>query len=141
MFTVPAARSVAIDVSLARAIYAERCLARRSSRRSSAIRLVAKAIGDAQLRQQGEAKAALYGADDSILGGLNAFYLLTDRPETYGLPSQPKLPSRSVPLSAFWSVLAALMTALGMLFAFRRRTESAPTNPDSSPPAPDGRAG
>jgi formate dehydrogenase iron-sulfur subunit len=92
----------------------------------------------AQLQQQGETKAALYGADDKILGGLNAFYLLVDKPETYGLPSRPKLPSRSVPLSAFWSVLAAMLTALGMLFAFRRRTESAP---DSAPPAPDGRAG
>jgi formate dehydrogenase iron-sulfur subunit len=91
-----------------------------------------------QLRQQGETKAALYGADDTVLGGLNAFYLLVDRPETYGLPSHPKLPSRSVPLSAFWSVLAALLTALGMLFAFRRRTEQTPLTPDPSPPRGEG---
>src|SRR5262245_60758807 len=42
-------------------------------------------------------KAALYGADDKVLGGLNAFYLFVDKPEEYGLPSDPKLPSRSVP--------------------------------------------
>jgi formate dehydrogenase iron-sulfur subunit len=79
-----------------------------------------------QLHQQGETKAALYGADDKVLGGLNAFYLLVDTPETYGLPSRPKLPSRSVPLSSFWGVLAALLTGLGMLFSFRRRAVAAP---------------
>jgi len=75
-----------------------------------------------QLHQQGEADAYLYGADDSVLGGLNAFYLLVDKPEVYGLPSKPKLPSRSVPLSSFWGIFAALLTALGTLFAFRSRT-------------------
>jgi formate dehydrogenase iron-sulfur subunit len=78
-----------------------------------------------QLHQQGESGAYLYGADDKILGGLNAFYLLVDKPEVYGLPSAPKVPSRSVPLSAFWGIFASLMTALGVLFAFRTRTERA----------------
>jgi formate dehydrogenase iron-sulfur subunit len=36
----------------------------------------------------------LYGADDKMLGGLNAFFLLVDRPEVYGLPPDPKMPSR-----------------------------------------------
>jgi formate dehydrogenase iron-sulfur subunit len=75
----------------------------------------------AHLRRQGVDQAQLYGADDKILGGLNAFYLLVDKPETYGLPSNPKLPSRSVPHSAFWSILTACLTALGLLFCFRRR--------------------
>ncbi len=88
----------------------------------------------AQLQAQGQAKAALYGEDDTVLGGLNAFYLLVDRPETYGLPSSPKLPSRSVPASAFWSIFAALLTALGMVFSFRRRTETPPPTPAPSPP-------
>jgi formate dehydrogenase iron-sulfur subunit len=74
-----------------------------------------------QLHQQGESGAYLYGADDSVLGGLNAFYLLVDKPEVYGLPSAPKLPSRSVPLSAFWGIFASILTALGALFAFRSR--------------------
>jgi len=79
-----------------------------------------------QLQRQGESKAALYGGDDKILGGLNAFYLLVDKPETYGLPADPKLPSRSVPPSAFWAIFAALMTALGVLFSFRRRPDDPP---------------
>src|SRR5438132_843719 len=87
-----------------------------------------------QLQRQGVTKAQLYGADDKILGGLNAFYLLVDKPETYGLPSQPKLPSRSVPPSSPWAVFAALMTALGMLFSFRRRTPPAPVPAGDAPP-------
>src|SRR5262249_39374526 len=79
-----------------------------------------------QLHQQGESGAYLYGADDKILGGLNAFYLRVDKPEVYGLPSAPKLPSRSVPLSAFWGIFASLMMALGALFAFRTRTQREP---------------
>src|SRR5713226_6736694 len=57
-----------------------------------------------QLHRLGQVKAHLYGADKTVLGGLNAFYLLVDKPEVYGLPSNPKLPSRNVPRSAFWSV-------------------------------------
>ena len=94
----------------------------------------------AQLRQQGEIDAHLYGADDSILGGLNSFYLLLDKPEVYGLPSNPKLPSRSVPRSAFWTIFTAFLTALGVLFAFRSRTRvpaaaPAPAAPAAAPPA------
>jgi formate dehydrogenase iron-sulfur subunit len=79
-----------------------------------------------QLHRQGESDAYLYGADDKILGGLNAFYLLVDKPEVYGLPSAPKVPTRSVPGSALWGVFASLLTALGALFVFRTRTGTAP---------------
>ncbi len=82
-----------------------------------------------QLHQQGETKAYLYGADEKVLGGLNAFYLLVDRPETYGLPSNPKLPSRSVWRSAIASIFAAGLTALGLVFAFRDRASHSHTNP------------
>src|SRR5438477_1924452 len=81
----------------------------------------------AQLHREKVPAAYLYGADDKVLGGLNAFYLLVDTPETYGLPSNPKVPSRSVPRSSFWSVVSACLTALGILFAFRNRTGPAPT--------------
>jgi formate dehydrogenase iron-sulfur subunit len=91
-----------------------------------------------QLKGQGRKKARLYGADDNILGGLNAFYLLEDTPETYGLPSNPKLPSRSVPFSSFWSILAAFMTALGLLFCFRNRTKPPSSQPGSPAPSPGG---
>jgi formate dehydrogenase iron-sulfur subunit len=74
----------------------------------------------AQLHRENVPTAYLYGADDKILGGLNSFYLLV---ETYGLPSDPKLPSRSVPRSSLWSMLTAVLTGLGLLFAFRERTK------------------
>ena len=55
-----------------------------------------------QLHQAGEQRAYLYGADDKMLGGLNSFYLLVDKPEVYGLPPDPKMPSRNlVPGSVF----------------------------------------
>ena len=88
----------------------------------------------AQLRQQGETKAQLYGADDTVLGGLNAFYLLVDKPETYGLPSNPKVPSKLVPGSVFWSIFTGLLVALGVLFRFRTRTQ-----PEAVPAAGEGR--
>lgn len=58
-------------------------------------------------------QARLYGHDESILGGLNAFYLLLDEPEVYGLPSNPQLPSRNVGPSAGLSAAGAV--ALGLL--------------------------
>jgi formate dehydrogenase iron-sulfur subunit len=82
-------------------------------------------------------KAHLYGADDKVLGGLNAFYLLVDTPETYGLPSEPKLPSKSLPLSSFWAIIGALLTGLGMLFAFRTRTKH-PSGRQTPPQRPTG---
>jgi formate dehydrogenase iron-sulfur subunit len=87
----------------------------------------------AQLHKEGDGSAYLYGADDKILGGLNAFYLLADKPEVYGLPSSPKVPSRSVPLSSFWGILAALLTALGALFAFRSRGAEPPVKKEEAP--------
>jgi len=90
-----------------------------------------------QLQREGVKSAYLYGEDDKVLGGLNAFYLLVDKPETYGLPSNPKLPSRSVALSSVWSILVAILSGLGVLFAFRDRTKngSAPGRPQSPPSA------
>jgi len=77
------------------------------------------------LHAQGQTQARLYGADESVLGGLNSFYLLMDEPEVYGLPSHPKVPSRSVPRSSLWSIVAAIISGLGVLFAFRERTHGA----------------
>jgi formate dehydrogenase iron-sulfur subunit len=88
-----------------------------------------------QLQAQGVDKAHLYGADESVLGGLNAFYLLVDKPEVYGLPSNPRVPSRSVPWSSLWSIVAAGLAALGVLFAFRRRTTEQPARRINPPAA------
>ena len=90
----------------------------------------------AQLHREGVQDAQLYGADDKVLGGLNSFYLLVDKPETYGLPSDPKVPSRAVWPSSLWSIFAAILTGLGVLFAFRQRTNGA--MPAASPTTPAG---
>src|SRR2546421_2789823 len=73
----------------------------------------------AQLHGLGATEAYLYGEDEKVLGGLNSFYLLMDTPETYGLPSNPKVPSRGVARSSFWSIFTATMPALGVPFWFR----------------------
>ena len=45
----------------------------------------------------GRHRGALYGDDESVYGGLNAFFLLMDEPEVYGLPNAENavLPSRN----------------------------------------------
>jgi formate dehydrogenase iron-sulfur subunit len=91
----------------------------------------------AQLHRQGVAQAYLYGEDEKVLGGLNAFYLLVDTPETYGLPSSPQLPSRTVPRSSLWSIFTAFLAALGIVFAFRSRTRNGQALP-AAPPGGNG---
>ena len=70
-----------------------------------------------QLQAQGETKAQLYGADrNGPLGGLNAFFLLVDEPEAYGLPREPKMPTRNLVKSSMLSSLGAVvMTVIGAL--------------------------
>jgi formate dehydrogenase iron-sulfur subunit len=76
-----------------------------------------------QLQAQGESKAQLYGADrNGPLGGLNAFFLLVDEPEAYGLPRDPKLPTRNLAKSSMLSTLGAVViTAIGALTLRARR--------------------
>jgi formate dehydrogenase iron-sulfur subunit len=76
-----------------------------------------------QLHGQGETRARLYGADESMLGGLNAFSLLLDRPEVYGLPPDPKMPSRNLVASSWLSVLGGLLVGIAGLVSFRTRGE------------------
>jgi formate dehydrogenase iron-sulfur subunit len=74
-----------------------------------------------ELHAMGLDEARLYGADEQILGGLNAFYLLMDEPEVYGLPSRPKLPSRNVVRTNLVSAgMAVVMGVLGMI-SFRKK--------------------
>ena len=75
----------------------------------------------AQLRALGESRARLYGEDEGMLGGLNSFYLLVDEPEVYGLPSNPKLPTRNLWKSSIFSVAGAVIMGLVGLVALRRR--------------------
>jgi formate dehydrogenase iron-sulfur subunit len=77
-----------------------------------------------QLHQAGENRAYLYGADEKMLGGLNSFYLLVDKPEVYGLPLDPKMPTRNLFSSSLFSVLGAILIGLIGIFNFRNRGAS-----------------
>ncbi|MBC7779173.1 MAG: 4Fe-4S dicluster domain-containing protein [Proteobacteria bacterium] len=74
-----------------------------------------------QLQAQGEKQASLYGADDKMLGGLNSFYLLLDEPGVYGLPVDPKMPTRNLFWGSVSSVAAAVVLGVVGLFGFRER--------------------
>jgi formate dehydrogenase iron-sulfur subunit len=56
-----------------------------------------------------------------MLGGLNSFYLLVDQPEVYGLPRDPKLPTRNLVPGSVFTVIGAAIVALAGIFNFRRR--------------------
>jgi formate dehydrogenase iron-sulfur subunit len=79
-----------------------------------------------QLHQAGEKRAYLYGADEKMLGGLNSFYLLVDAPDVYGLPPDPKLPSRNLVPGSVYAVLGAILIGLAGLFNLRSRGEGRP---------------
>lgn len=40
--------------------------------------------------------AQLYGVDPNGVGGTNMMYILTDRPDVYGLPAEPKTPDAAI---------------------------------------------
>ena len=81
----------------------------------------------AQLHERGVKEAYLYGADSAAqpgTGGLNAFFLLLDRPEVYNLPPQPVAPAKRV--AASWTSMALaslglLAAAVGAVASTRRR--------------------
>ena len=81
----------------------------------------------ALLTSQG-VKASIYG-DEKMLGGLNSFYLLADKPEVYGLPANPQLPTRTLVPGSLLSVGSAIVVGLVGLLSFRkqRMDELAPT--------------
>jgi formate dehydrogenase iron-sulfur subunit len=72
-----------------------------------------------QLGERGVA-ATLYGVDESTsVGDLNAFFLLTDRPEAYNLPPKPVLPSTHQPAGYLAGALAAAALTLIGFAIFR----------------------
>src|SRR5256884_3799393 len=74
-----------------------------------------------QLHAQG-VQANLYGADpNGALGGLNSFYLLVDRPEGYGLPRHPELPTHELRKTAGLSVASAAVMGVLALVGLRKR--------------------
>jgi formate dehydrogenase iron-sulfur subunit len=76
-----------------------------------------------RLREKGMTEAYLYGADAASqpgTEGLNAFFLLVDKPEAYNLPPDPVVPTKnakgpwtSLALAALGLVAAALGAAAG----------------------------
>src|SRR5687768_8684492 len=93
--------------------------------------LTARAQGRVQqLQSQGRRGAYLYGTPgDGFtegVGGLNAFYLLEDKPEVYGLPPKPTMPTRNLWAGAAWSaVSAAVVGAIGILSFRKARMDGA----------------
>jgi formate dehydrogenase iron-sulfur subunit len=77
------------------------------------LRGIAKARVE-QLQEQGMHEAYLYGADAASqpgTEGLNAFFLLADKPEVYNLPPDPVVPTKNV--KEPWTCFA--FAALGMI--------------------------
>jgi len=73
------------------------------------------------LHDQGIEEANLYGHDEKVYGGLNAFFLLMDKPETYKLPDAANavLPKRNN-VGGYLGVLAtAVLGLFGAVIALR----------------------
>lgn len=83
----------------------------------------AKRVG--KLHEAGMSEAYLYGAspqDQPGTGGLNAFFLLLDKPEVYNLPPEPVVPTRKT--GDAWRSMAAaiagvMLAALGSVMLTR----------------------
>ena len=75
-----------------------------------------------ELKKMGYKDAQLYGEDQNgPLGGLNAFFLLLDKPSGYGLPEKPRLPQNNVFVDSLLSIGSALLVGIGAMVAFRER--------------------
>jgi formate dehydrogenase iron-sulfur subunit len=69
--------------------------------------------------------AQIYG-DESLggtggIGGLNAFFVLTDEPEVYNLPAQPRLPQDETLPGLLSTLGAAVLLGVGLVLSFRKR--------------------
>jgi formate dehydrogenase iron-sulfur subunit len=73
----------------------------------------------ASLHDAGVADARLYGEDPSDgVGGAGAFFLLLDEPEVYGLPPDPVVTTRDLPVMWRRAGLAAAVAVAGAVAAF-----------------------
>ena len=90
------------------------------------------------LHAQGVDQANLYGADDSVYGGLNAFFLLMDKPEAYKLPNAANavLPRRNNARGYLATLVTATLGVIGGLIALRRRREAEPAGAVAPVPEP-----
>jgi formate dehydrogenase iron-sulfur subunit len=78
---------------------------------------------EAKLHAQGLKEANLYGHDDEVYGGLNAFFLLMDKPEAYKLPNKANavLPQRNNLGGYLGAFVTAVLGLLGVVIARRQR--------------------
>jgi formate dehydrogenase iron-sulfur subunit len=90
---------------------------------------------EAQLHAQGLEEANLYGHDDKVYGGLNAFFLLMDKPETYGLPNAANavLPGRNNVGGYLGALVTAVLGVFAALFALRERGRRVADEPAEPP--------
>jgi formate dehydrogenase iron-sulfur subunit len=94
------------------------------------------------LHAEGVTEARLYGHDDSVYGGLNAFFLLMDDPSVYRLPDKESavMPSRNNASGYLATLATAVVGVFAGLVALRRRRHPATAEPakDAAPPADAG---
>jgi formate dehydrogenase iron-sulfur subunit len=78
---------------------------------------------ESDLHAQGIKEANLYGHDDKVYGGLHAFFLLMDTPETYGLPNAKNavLPQRNNLGGYLGGAVTAVLGVLAAVIALRER--------------------
>src|SRR5204862_8076391 len=76
-----------------------------------------------ELHRRGTTEAYLYGADQPGTEGLNAFFLLVDKPEAYNLPPDPVVPTKHArePWTAIaFAALGLIAAAVGAAFVCAR---------------------
>ena len=74
------------------------------------------------LHERGEMAAYLYGVDeDTTVGDLHAFFLLTDRPSVYNLPEKPHLPEENIVPGFVASLITASFLTLATAFSLWSR--------------------
>ena len=81
-----------------------------------------------ELHTQGVDGAYLYGAPDTPgatggIGELNAFFLLTERPEVYNLPTEPSLPQERVRPGLLSGLATMAVFTVALVAIFTRGTE------------------
>lgn len=73
----------------------------------------------ADLHSQGQTEARLYGANPNDgVGGIGSVFLLLDEPEVYGLPPDPRVPTRDLPrmYARAGMAMAGMVVAAGVAF-------------------------
>jgi formate dehydrogenase iron-sulfur subunit len=74
------------------------------------------------LKEEGLDRPASGAQDVKVVGGLNVFYLLLDKPSVYGLPdTDPGLPQRNFAPAAGATLVTAAVLGVAGIAAFRKR--------------------